>query len=244
MGSKRLRCWHSKRSINDRARHRRARNAHPLCDPLPSLPWTPPSIPACSDVPDGIRLAVCRNWIRSFILNPSRPKRSSAYYGPAGNCKGFLRISVHVCGCFVSGDHGERQGLVQPAQPGRRIIYLKVDADTGDDVPNDDIVKGSELHKGQFIELTHEELEDIALESTRTIEIGQFDDRSDIDPRYLIRLGRPLAPPEMRSKHNISKISRTSKQQAYARSRQAHRRPEAGGQADRAEGASARREGR
>ncbi|MET4358995.1 hypothetical protein ABIC08_008972 [Bradyrhizobium sp. RT9b] len=113
-----------------------------LCDPLPSLPWTPPSIPACSDVPDRIRLTVCRNWTRSFILNPSRPKRSSAYYGPAGNCKGCLRISVHVCGCLVPGDLGERQDLVQPAQPGHRIIYLKVDADTGDDVPNDDIVMG------------------------------------------------------------------------------------------------------
>ncbi|MGY3388751.1 Ku protein [Bradyrhizobium sp. USDA 3311] len=33
-----------------------------------------------------------------------------------------------------------------------------------------------------------EELEEIALESTRTIEIDEFVDRSDIDPRYLIRL--------------------------------------------------------
>jgi hypothetical protein len=38
-----------------------------------------------------------------------------------------------------------------------------------------------------FIEVTKEELENVALESTRTIEIDEFVDRSQIDPRYLIR---------------------------------------------------------
>lgn len=35
--------------------------------------------------------------------------------------------------------------------------------------------------------MTKEELEELALESTRTIEIDEFVDRSEIDPRYLIR---------------------------------------------------------
>ncbi|MDA9512079.1 hypothetical protein XI04_03195 [Bradyrhizobium sp. CCBAU 11430] len=47
--------------------------------------------------------------------------------------------------------------------------------------------EGYELEKGQFIEVTKEELEEIALESTRTIEIDEFVDKSEIDPRYLIR---------------------------------------------------------
>jgi len=54
-------------------------------------------------------------------------------------------------------------------------------------VPNEDITKGYQLEKDQFIEVTKEELEEIALESTRTIEIDEFVDRADIDPRYLIR---------------------------------------------------------
>jgi len=54
-------------------------------------------------------------------------------------------------------------------------------------VPNEDIVKGYQLEKDQFIEVTKEELEEIALESTRTIEIDEFVDKADIDPRYLIR---------------------------------------------------------
>ena len=38
-----------------------------------------------------------------------------------------------------------------------------------------------------FIEVTKEELENVALKSTRTIEIDEFVDRTEIDPRYLIR---------------------------------------------------------
>src|SRR6202012_5436312 len=38
-----------------------------------------------------------------------------------------------------------------------------------------------------FVEVSKEELENVALESTRTIEIDEFVDKSEIDPRYLIR---------------------------------------------------------
>jgi DNA end-binding protein Ku len=48
-------------------------------------------------------------------------------------------------------------------------------------------VKGYALDKDTFIEVTKEELENVALESTRTIEIGEFVEREEIDPRYLIR---------------------------------------------------------
>ncbi len=70
---------------------------------------------------------------------------------------------------------------------GRRIKHVKVDADTGEEVPNEGIVKGYELEKGQCIEVSKEELEEIALKSTRTIEIDEFVDKADVDPRYLIR---------------------------------------------------------
>jgi DNA end-binding protein Ku len=50
-----------------------------------------------------------------------------------------------------------------------------------------DIVKGYMLDKDQFIEVSKKELEEIALETTRTIDIDEFVDMADIDPRYLIR---------------------------------------------------------
>src|ERR1700680_4747953 len=64
---------------------------------------------------------------------------------------------------------------------------MKVDADTGEEVANEDIVKGYALDKDSFVEVSKEELEQVALESTRTIEIDEFVERDEIDPRYLIR---------------------------------------------------------
>jgi DNA end-binding protein Ku len=58
---------------------------------------------------------------------------------------------------------------------------------TGEEVANEDIVKGYKVDTDTFIEVTKEELENVALGSTRRIEIDEFVDRSEIDPRYLIR---------------------------------------------------------
>lgn len=109
---------------------------------------------------------------------------------PRANWKGFLRLSLVTCpvALYPATSESEKISFNQlNRQTGHRIKYLKVDADTGDEVANEDIAKGYELEKGQFIEVTKEELEEIALESTRTIEIEEFVDKTDIDPRYLIR---------------------------------------------------------
>jgi DNA end-binding protein Ku len=109
---------------------------------------------------------------------------------PRANWKGFLRLSLVTCpvALYPATSESEKISFYQlNRQTGHRIKYLKVDADTGDEVPNEDIVKGYQLEKDQFIEVTKEELEEIALESTRTIEIDEFVDRTEIDPRYLIR---------------------------------------------------------
>ncbi|MDF0515696.1 Ku protein [Bradyrhizobium yuanmingense] len=109
---------------------------------------------------------------------------------PRANWKGFLRLSLVTCpvALYPATSESEKISFNQlNRQTGHRIKYVKVDAETGDEVPNEDIVKGYELEKGQYIEVSKEELEEIALESTRAIEIDEFVDKSDIDPRYLIR---------------------------------------------------------
>lgn len=70
---------------------------------------------------------------------------------------------------------------------GHRIRYLRVDAETGEEVAKEDIVKGYAVDKDTYLEVTKEELENIALDSTRTIEVDEFVHREEIDPRYLIR---------------------------------------------------------
>jgi hypothetical protein len=57
---------------------------------------------------------------------------------------------------------------------GHRIRYLKVDAETGDEVASEDIIKGYKVDTDQYLEVTKDELENIALESTRTIDIDEF----------------------------------------------------------------------
>jgi len=96
---------------------------------------------------------------------------------PRANWKGFLRLSLVTCpvALYPATSESEKISFNQlNRQTGHRIKYLKVDADTGDEVPNEDVVKGYQLEKDQFIEVTKEELEELALESTRTIEIDEF----------------------------------------------------------------------
>jgi DNA end-binding protein Ku len=70
---------------------------------------------------------------------------------------------------------------------GHRIKNLRVDADTGEEVASEDIVKGYKVDTDTYIEVSKDELENIALDSTRTIDINEFVPKADIDPRYLIR---------------------------------------------------------
>jgi DNA end-binding protein Ku len=109
---------------------------------------------------------------------------------PRANWKGFLRLSLVTCpvALYPATSESEKISFNQlNRKTGHRIKYTRVDADTGDEVANEDIVKGYALDKDTFIEVTKEELDELALESTRTIEIDEFVEKSDIDPRYLIR---------------------------------------------------------
>ena len=109
---------------------------------------------------------------------------------PRANWKGFLRLSLVTCpvALFPATSESEKISFNQlNRKTGHRIKYMKVDADTGEEVSNDDIVKAYALDKDNFVEVTKEELEDLALESTRTIEIDEFVEREEIDPRFLIR---------------------------------------------------------
>jgi DNA end-binding protein Ku len=52
-------------------------------------------------------------------------------------------------------------------------------------VSREDIARGYEVGKGQYLVVEDEEFEAIQIESTRTIDIDQFVRRSEIDERYI-----------------------------------------------------------
>ena len=109
---------------------------------------------------------------------------------PRANWKGFLRLSLVTCpvALYPATSEAEKISFNQiNKNTGHRIRYLKVDADTGEEVASDDIVKGYQVDRDRYLEVTKDELENIALESTRTIEIDEFVPRKEIDDLYLVR---------------------------------------------------------
>src|ERR1700757_832339 len=109
---------------------------------------------------------------------------------PRANWKGFLRLSLVTCpaALFPATSEIEKISFNQiNKNTGHRIKYARVDAETGEEVPNEDIVKGYKVDTDTYIEVTKDELDNIALESTRTIDIDEFVKREEIDPRYIIR---------------------------------------------------------
>lgn len=62
---------------------------------------------------------------------------------PRANWKGFLRLSLVTCSValYPATSESEKISFSQlNRKTGHRIKYLKVDADTGEEVPNEDIV--------------------------------------------------------------------------------------------------------
>jgi DNA end-binding protein Ku len=61
---------------------------------------------------------------------------------PRANWKGFLRPSLVTCRS-VSGYFRFRENQLQPDQKtGHCIRYLRVDAETGEEVPSESVIKG------------------------------------------------------------------------------------------------------
>jgi DNA end-binding protein Ku len=109
---------------------------------------------------------------------------------PRANWKGFLRLSLVTCpvALYPATSDTEKVSFNQiNRKTGHRIKYAKVDADTGEEVASEDIIKGYKVDTDTYIEVSKDELDNIALESTRTIEIDEFVAKADIDSRYLIR---------------------------------------------------------
>jgi DNA end-binding protein Ku len=64
------------------------------------------------------------------------------------------------------------------------IGYDKVNKETGESVAADDIVRGFEVDKGRFVELTEEDIDRLDVELTHSIDICDFVSIEEIDPLY------------------------------------------------------------
>jgi DNA end-binding protein Ku len=85
---------------------------------------------------------------------------------PRAYWKGYLRLSLVQCPIVLYPAATEREKIgfhLINKRTDHRIRYLKVDAETGEAVNDDDVIKAYEISKGKYIEITDEELEAVAL---------------------------------------------------------------------------------
>jgi DNA end-binding protein Ku len=69
--------------------------------------------------------------------------------------------------------------------PGATRITLRPhDPTTGEEIEREDVVKGYEYQRGQFVTFTAEELKALDVESSKVIDLEKFVPRGDIDPVY------------------------------------------------------------
>jgi DNA end-binding protein Ku len=107
---------------------------------------------------------------------------------PRAYWKGYLKLSLVSCPVALYPASSEREKISFHQinkNTGNRIKYRKVDAETGDEVESSEIIKGYEVGKSEYIEIEPQELEAIAIESKRTIEIDEFVPKKEIDELYL-----------------------------------------------------------
>ena len=103
--------------------------------------------------------------------------------------KGHLRLSLVTIAVEL---HAATESSARPElhqidkKSGKRIRYEKIVPGKGP-VDADNIVKGFELGAGKHVILTPEELDKIKLETKHSIDLVQFADYCDIDPRYFER---------------------------------------------------------
>jgi DNA end-binding protein Ku len=106
---------------------------------------------------------------------------------PRANWKGYLRLSLVSCpiALFPATSDSEKVRFHNiNRETGNRIKMKRVDAETGDEVDYSELVKGFEVSKGEYIVIEPEELEAIAVDSTRMIDIEKFVPRKEIDELY------------------------------------------------------------
>ncbi|HZR79172.1 MAG TPA: Ku protein [Chthoniobacterales bacterium] len=67
------------------------------------------------------------------------------------------------------------------------VNYRRVAEKDGKEVPWDQIVKGYEYEKGKYVVLKEEDFQRVDVEATQTVDIQDFVDLEDIDPKYFYK---------------------------------------------------------
>ena len=100
--------------------------------------------------------------------------------------QGYLRLSLVSCPVALYTATQRTSDVsfnMLHKQTNNRIKMIPTDPETGP-VDRADIVKGYEVEKGHYVVVTDEEIKNVRLETTRTLDIERFVDEDDIDRLY------------------------------------------------------------
>src|SRR5260370_8846234 len=106
---------------------------------------------------------------------------------PRAYWKCYLKLSLVSCPIALvpAVSSSERVSFTRISKKtGNRLKQQQVDAETGEPVEKEDVGRGYEIGKGQYLQIEDDEIEKIRIESTHTIEIDSFVPRPEIDDRY------------------------------------------------------------
>jgi DNA end-binding protein Ku len=107
---------------------------------------------------------------------------------PRAYWKGYLKLSLVSCpiALYPASSSSERVSFNRiNKKTGNRLKQLNVDSETGETVEREDVGRGYEVAKGEYLQIEDEEIEKIQIESTHSIDIDSFVPKSEIDNRYL-----------------------------------------------------------
>src|SRR5262249_33540350 len=79
-------------------------------------------------------------------------------------------------------DHREGDDRTRPVS---RVVLRPHDPSTGEQVEKEEVVRGYEYERGQFVSFTPGELKALDLESSKVIDLEMFVPRGELDPVYL-----------------------------------------------------------
>ena len=107
---------------------------------------------------------------------------------PRAYWKGYLKLSLVSCpiALYPASSSSERVSFNRiNKKTGNRLKQQLVDSETGEPVEREDVGRGYEIGKNQYLQVEDEEIEKIQIESTHTVDIMSFVPRAEIDDRYL-----------------------------------------------------------
>lgn len=102
--------------------------------------------------------------------------------------KGYLKLSLVTCAVELTNvvTHAEKVSFrVLNRKTGNTVKQIYIDSETAKPLAEDDEIKGYEIGDGDFVRIEEEEIEAVQIESSHTMSLDGFVEKSSIQQIYL-----------------------------------------------------------